>query len=83
MIVAMLDSASEDQIQQVIDRLVQFGFEEQSNEVMDLIAEKGLIIYNIWKLLDVSKKYSSDRLLRICHDFIDAHAIEVCPQLFH
>ncbi len=27
MIVAMLDSASEDQIQQVIDRLVQFGFE--------------------------------------------------------
>jgi len=27
MIVAMQDSASEDQIQQVIDRLVQFGFE--------------------------------------------------------
>ncbi|HLM83471.1 MAG TPA: hypothetical protein VK302_22935, partial [Terriglobales bacterium] len=27
MIVAMQDSASEDQIQQVIDQLVQFGFE--------------------------------------------------------
>src|SRR5207253_2224233 len=58
--------------------LLQFGFKEQSDEVVEVISDKKLItVENIWDLFAIWRQYPSETLKAICYEFIDANATDI------
>src|SRR6185437_13616927 len=55
--------------------LVQFGFDEETLEMMKIIKKNKLIsMQDIWTAFDISKKFPIPELAKACYDIIDDNA---------
>lgn len=71
-----LSTLKEDVILDTLGLAHQYGFQELENAISDILKQL-LALRNVCAILDTAHLYGLDKLVKVCHVFLDRHACEI------
>ncbi|CAG9764037.1 unnamed protein product [Ceutorhynchus assimilis] len=71
-----LMTLKEDVILDTLGLAHQYGFEELESAISDILRQL-LALRNVCAILDTAHLYGLDKLIKVCHSFLDKHASEI------